>query len=289
MQFETAVGEFVSDLRLAGRVARTVGGHSLELARFGRWLELNNVCWSAATTAQLKQYTRLRAHLGHSSRSNMLCSLRVFYAWSVEQGHIGRSPAAWFKTPKKPRPVPRSLSLDQVAQLLRTFASSPGRTCRRDEALLLTAVYAGLRAKELAMLLWDDVDLKAGTIRITLSKMGHGRTLPIHPDLCVLLASWRTLQALEGFGPVFSLDGESFNGNRVGKIARKWSKASGVRFSAHVLRHTFATHALRGSRDLYGVSKALGHSEVRQTEIYISTDPEYMRAAVASLPRIGEW
>lgn len=289
MRLEQAVGEFVADLRLAGRVDRTVGGHELELARLGRWLAEQGIDWQFATHTQLRQYARLRAELGHSSKANMMCSLRSFYRWSVEQNYVSMSPAAGFKTPRKPRPLPRSLTMQQVRVLVAAFAAVEGRKARRDEALLLTSVYAGLRAKELASLLWEHVDLDAGIISIVISKMQHGRVVPMHAELVQLLTTWWTIQGAGGHGPVFALDGRQFVANRVGKIARHWRSVSGVAFTAHILRHTFATWALRRSRDLYAVSKALGHAELRQTEIYVSADPEQLRAMVGALPGLLDW
>ena len=287
--FDQVLQDFLADLRLAGRSERTVGGHELELKRLARWLDEQGLAWDRVTSAQLRQYARLRAGRGHSSRSNMMCSLRVFYGWAVEQEMIGKSPAVVFKTPIKPRPAPKPLTQEQIQQLLAALASADGRKARRDEALLITSLYAGLRAKELAELDWSQVDLRAESIRIIMSKWNHGRTVHLHGQLSEVLARWREQQGHAGQGRVFSLNRKAFNGNRVGKIARYWARKIGIHFTAHMLRHSFATYALRHSHDLYGVSKALGHSELRQTEIYVAADPEYNRHAVSALPSLNGW
>lgn len=288
----TTIAEFVADLKLMGRGPRTIEGHELELRRLGRWLEENGLAWDAVTRRQLQEYARLRADLGFSSRSNMFCSLRVFYKWAVEQGYVALSPAAGFKTPVKPKPVPRALNRPQVrtlVQYLDELGAAGGRRAVRDRALLLTALYAGLRAAELAALRWPAVDLAEGVITIRLSKMNHGRSVPIHPALAEVLTSWREVQGGAAGWPVFSLDGEGFNPNRVGKIARRVSEICGVKFTAHTLRHSFATWALRGSGNLYAVSKMLGHSQVAQTEIYLSAAVDDLRDALGRLPGIGGW
>lgn len=281
--------EFLADLRLNGRMLRTVEGHEQELLRLGRWLDDEGLDWRTLTRKQLQRYTRLRSELGHSSRSNMLVSLRTFYRWAVEQEYVTQSPAVAFKTPKKPHPQPRALTMEQVRTLVDYLRAEQGRRARRDEALLLTALYAGLRANELAKLCWPDVDTTAGIINIELSKMGHGRSVTVHPSLAGVLLRWRDVQSLNPSAPVFSLDGLAFGSNRVGKIATKTRKATGLPLTAHVLRHTFATWALRRSRDLYSVSKALGHKQLAQTEIYISTDIEGIRPALDKLPGLEGW
>jgi integrase len=202
---------------------------------------------------------------------------------------MAMSPAATFKTPKKPQPLPRALTLDQVRELVRYLRAQEGRRAQRDAALLLTALYAGLRAAELAALRWAMLDIAGGVINIRISKMGKGRAVKIHQGLSQILDAWRVTQALGDNAPVFSLDETPIQPNRVGKIARRIALATGLPLTAHSLRHTFATHALRRSGDIYAVSKALGHSELKQTQIYIAADVADSEAAVDSLPGLDSW
>jgi len=289
MHIDTAIAEFVADLQLAGRAHWTIKKHTLELERLGRWCCAAGREWNQLARRDVQEYARTKAHLGHSSRSNMYCTLRTFYRWAVEQEYMAMSPAAGFKTPLRPRPLPRSLTLDQVRQLLCYLQACGGRRARRDQALLLTALYAGLRACELARIRWTEVDLDAGVINIEISKWNKGRSVPIHPELLEQLRAWRVDQAGADHWAVFSLVGAAFKSSRVGKIAARAALASGVKFSAHILRHTFATWALRRSGNLYAVSKALGHAQIQQTEIYVSADAELLRGAVGSLPALNAW
>lgn len=290
MLLDTAIGEFVADLKLAGRAAGTIEKHRLELERLGRWCIADGHEWHKLTRRQLQPYARLRADLGHSTRANMMCSLRTFYRWAVEAGYVAMSPATGFVTPRRPAPLPRSLTMEQVRRLVAALgeAESTNRN-QRDRALLLTLLYAGLRCREAAGLRWSDVDFKAGVLAIELSKMGKGRAVPLHPELKYILIQWRQIQQLAGDAPVFSLNHKHFKPTRVGKIAAQWAAAAGVRFTAHILRHTFATFALRGSGDVYAVSKALGHAQLKQTEIYISADVSQLRGAIGTLPSIDSW
>lgn len=289
MHLDTAIGEFLADLELAGRAPLTRKRHRVELGLLGRWIENEGLQWADLTRKQLQGYLRTRAGLSASARANMLCSFRVFFTWSVDQEYIDRSPAVNFRTPQRSKPLPRALTLHQVRDLVAHLVAGAGRRARRDEALLLTALYAGLRGCELARLCWPDVDLQAGVIAIRLSKMNKGRAVPIHPALLEVLISWRAVQLLDSSAPVFSLDQVQIAPGRVVKIARRARIASGVDFTAHVLRHTFATWTLRKSKNLYAVSKSLGHSQLRQTEIYVSAEVEDLRTAINQLPGVDLW
>lgn len=289
MEFSTAIGEFLADLTFAGRSERTRHGHELELLRLSTWCAGAGLAWHDLDRRQLQRYTRLRADKGFSSRSNMLCSLRTFYRWAVEQGYVALSPAAGFKTPIRPEPLPRALTRDQIRRLLDHLAGGAGPRARRDEALILTGLYAGLRAGELAGLRWPAVDLAGGAVNIRLSKMGKGRSVKLHPDLATHLTIWRAIQAGGDGAPVFSLDGDPIVPNRVGKICARIRRATGLPLTAHALRHSFATWGLRECGDVYSVSKALGHSALKQTEYYLAGDLALSSRAIDALPGIGEW
>lgn len=289
MILDTSIAEFVADLELAGRARLTRKRHRVELGLLGRWIEREGLQWQEMTRRQLQGYLRQRAGLSASARANMLCSFRVFFSWALDQEYIARSPAVNFKTPQRAKPLPRALTLHQVRQLVTHLASGTGRRARRDEAMLLTALYAGLRGCELATLHWPMVDLQAGVIAIRISKMGKGRAVPIHPALLEVLEKWREIQQLDSSAPVFGLAGKPIAPGRVVKIAQRVRLASGVQFTTHELRHTFATWALRRSKNLYAVSKSLGHSQLRQTEIYVSAEVSDLRDAVNQLPGVAEW
>jgi integrase len=289
IMFDSAVGEFLADLELAGRAPLTRKRHRVELGLLGRWIASEGLQWEDMSRKQLQGYLRQRASLSASARANMLCSFRVFFTWSVDQEYIARSPAVNLKTPQRPHPLPRALTLAQVRQLVTHLAGGTGRRARRDEALLLTALYAGLRGCELATLRWPAVDLQDRVIAIRLSKMGKGRAVPIHPALLDVLISWRDMQQLDQAAPVFALGDAPIAAGRVVKIARRAAAGSGVQFTAHQLRHTFATWALRRSKNLYAVSKSLGHSQLRQTEIYVSAEVDDLRSAVDQLPAVDSW
>lgn len=287
---DAVIADFMADQQLAGRSARTVKEHRNELLRLKRWLDAESLDWQQVTHKQLKRYVRLKAHMAFGTRSNMLCTLRVFYSWAVEEEYCTSSPAAGFKTPSRPHPVPRSLRASDVASLLEHLAAQEGRTARRDEALILTGVYEGLRAAELAALCWSAIDWKERSITIRISKMARGRTLPIHPALLEVLERWRELQGFSDSAAVFAVDKEQpLQANQIGRTARRIAKESGIHFTTHMLRHTFATTLLRRCKNLYTVSKALGHAQIAQTMIYLSADIEDLRDDMGKMPGLEGW
>jgi site-specific recombinase XerC len=290
MDFSNAVADFIADLELEGRQPGTVKKHSDELARLALWLDDSGYDWQTLTRKELQGYVRPRAKLAASTKANMFSSLRVFFRWGVEMGYVAMSPAAGFKTPRRPRALPKALTIEQIKALITYLRNQEGQRARRDETLIIVALYSGLRAAELAGLRWPAVDFAGECINIRLSKMNKGRAVPLHTVAAAALSSWRDLQSTsDQAAPVFSLDGKALRPNRIGKICRRVAKETGLPLTAHVLRHTFATWALRRSHDVYAVSKALGHSELRQTEVYIAGDVADALPAVDALPDLNSW
>lgn len=292
--FSDAARLFLLDKELDGRALWTRRKHDQEMCRYGRWLNAAGLTWHRVSVDDVLSYVRGRAHLGHSARSATICSLRQFYGWAAQRRYIRESPAAQLTTPSRPHPQPRALTRLQLRTIVNYLASQEGLRARRDEALILTALYTGMRASELAQARWTDVDLEERTITIRLSKMGHGRVVVIHRELVPVLERWKRLQGLGGGAPLFASTATNCRGapitaGRVGKIAKRVAEAMGISFTTHVLRHSFATWMLREGRDLLAVSKALGHQGLKQTEIYLSADTEQIDRAVGSLPGPGDW
>lgn len=68
----------------------------------------------------------------------------------------------------------------------------------------------------------------------------------------------------------------------------KWAKDAGIskRVGWHTGRHTFAVMLLEGGADVYTVSKLLGHTDIKTTQVYAKVTDKLKSAAVEALPKI---
>jgi integrase len=165
-------------------------------------------------------------------------------------------------------------SPEEVHALVRAAASE------QDAALFLTAALTGLRRGELIALRWRDVDFSRSAMRVsgsyasgtlTTPKSGHGRVVPMVPDVAAALARLSQRDAAPGDDDlVFPgelgqyLDGSALRRRFVAACAR--AELRPIRF--HDLRHTFGALAVRGAESIVELQNWLGHAEVRTTMRY---------------------
>jgi integrase/recombinase XerD len=183
------------------------------------------------------------------------------------------------------------LSYPDVSDLL-VFASCTRHPLRNAVIVLLSAK-AGLRAGEIAHLLWAMVLDATGAIsgRIELrdnaAKKGSGRLIPIHPDLAAALAAWRQAAppcdyviTSERGGPMTPL-------SIVVWFHRAFKNIGLKGCSSHSGRRTFVTRAARVAHKAGGslrdVQLLAGHRSIQTTQRYIDGDSDAQRKLVAMI------
>lgn len=251
---------FVQHLRAGGAAPSTVRLRRMHLERALTWLGLAPF---TVTTTDLEGY--LAAHeWAAETRKSVRSSLRAFYGWAEDAGHVDTSPARRLPNVTVPQGKPKPTPDDVMRE---TMSTADERT----RLMVMLAAYAGLRRAEIAGLHADDI--VDDSLRIT-GKGGKVRRVPLHPDLAAALAGVR--------GYVFpGDDGGHLSPDRVGRIVSRALKGKG--WTAHTLRHRFATRAYAGERDLLTVQQLLGHSSVATTQRYTQIPDDALRRAVGNV------
>jgi integrase len=165
-------------------------------------------------------------------------------------------------------------SPEEVWALVRAAATE------RDAAVFLTAAFTGLRRGELIALRWRDVDFEGSVIRVvgsygngrlTAPKSGHGRAVPMVPDVAAALARLsRRSEFVDADDLVFAGDvGSYLDGSALRRrFIAACDQAGLARIRFHDLRHTFGTLAVRSAESIVELQNWLGHAEIRTTMRY---------------------
>jgi integrase/recombinase XerC len=251
----------------------------------------------------------VRAHLASlferneaSSMARKLSSLRAFFHFLEKRGVAEGNPARAVRAPKRKRPLPRALDVDDTFLLVEAPAHGARTRARRrlsgreqaraaalrlrDRALLEVLYGAGVRVSECVGLDVDDVDEASyGTIvlHVRRGKGGKDRIVPLGGKAAEALAAWRGARASLTADPrplFVGATGRRLTARSVQRQVRRWTDAAGVTQPAtpHALRHSFATHLLDGGVDLRTIQELLGHASLASTQIYTKVSLDHLTA-----------
>lgn len=213
-------------------------------------------------------------------------ALASMFEKAREWGYLDENVFRKIKRPTPPERRPIYFSTDELKALLASLEAPDLKI------LAEAAIYTGMRLGELLSLTWEDVDFQRLEVHVRnkngfTTKSKRERTLPMHPTLKKLLVDWKK-QSKSSL--VFTRE-ETLKWG-VSQMSIKFKTAlmkspleekRKRELHFHSLRHTFATMLLQQSVPIYTVSRLLGHSSVRTTEIYSHAIPTDYRSQIERL------
>ncbi|NOH81823.1 tyrosine recombinase XerC [Vibrio sp. RE86] len=221
----------------------------------------------------------MREGMKASSLATRLSSLRSFFDFLMLRGELSANPAKGVSAPRKQRPLPKNLDVDEVGQLLEVNEDDPLSV--RDRAMMELMYGAGLRLAELVSINVKDVSLSSGEIRVV-GKGDKERKVPFAGMAAEWVGKWLKLRgglAQAGEPALFvSKLGSRISHRNVQKRMAEWGQKQGTasHVSPHKLRHSFATHMLESSNNLRAVQELLGHENISTTQIYTHLDFQHL-------------
>lgn len=197
--------------------------------------------------------------------------LKSVFETAVRWGYIPANPLKNVKPCKvKNENIPRFFTKEEIRRLLDTIPDGDFKN------FVLFCLYSGCRRNEALNLTWENIDMGQGTVMFRITKSGKSRVVPFNGPLRQVLRSMpREGERLFPLRPDF-----------VTHKFKDYLKASGIKnqsLKIHSLRHTFASHLIMEGVDVMTVSKLLGHSSIRVTEMYAHLVPDHMRASIERL------
>lgn len=222
-----------------------------------------------------------------SSVARHASALRGFYKFLMLEKIISENPTANLELPKRSRPLPKFLSVDEIELLISSAGDIKNATRLR---AMIELVYAsGLRVSELCELPLTAI---LGDKLLIHGKGAKERIVPMHAGAIAALQKWLAVRDDEKSKYVFPGGGASGHITRDGffKLLKKCAILAGIdphRVSPHVLRHSFASHLLAGGANLRAIQTMLGHEDISTTQIYTHVMPEQLRETVVMHHPLG--
>jgi len=274
---------FLGHLAHQRRFSRnTISAYQRDLSSLMQYCDQHSIdTWPDLSSKQVRQYVGLLNRKGLSSASirRHLSAARSFYRYMVRETELSTNPFVGITAPKQAKRLPKTLSVDETSQLLRSGEDT--LLAHRDLAMFELMYSSGLRLSELASLDIIDVDMGEAMVRVT-GKGAKVRVVPVGKMALVALGKWlgerRAMDASDKTALFLGNRGQRLGVRaiqlRLNRLARQHGIDMGVH--PHMLRHSFATHLLESSGDLRAIQELLGHSDISTTQIYTHLDFQHL-------------
>ena len=213
--------------------------------------------------------------------------LRSFLQWCMKENYLHENVIQDIELPRLPHNLPKALSKEEARRIMNTVASLPCSSHFfhiRNQLIFKLFLYTGVRKSELLGVMIHHIDMEKRQIRIMNGKGNKDRVIPLHHNLIPILKTYLELRKKRKVIIPELLVSKSkmmaFTKSGLKKLIERVKKASGIYFTAHMLRHTFATIMLESSSNIYSLSKILGHNDIKTTTIYLALQDKYMRSQI---------
>jgi integrase/recombinase XerD len=218
-----------------------------------------------------------------TSVARLLSALKRFYRYCLRQGRVKADPTLRIDSPKLPRGLPKSLTEEDVENLLAAPRADKALGLR-DKAMLETLYASGLRVSELVALKLGQVSQDMGVVRV-IGKGSKERLVPLGEEAIAWIRQYLKEARPELLGGRAADDlfvtarGSAMTRQMFWHLLRRYAAQAGLKkpISPHTLRHAFATHLLNHGADLRVVQLLLGHSDISTTQIYTHVARERLK------------
>lgn len=253
-----------------GRSPRTVQLRDLHLRRIAR--DLDPLTPWDVTLDDLLDWFAARP-MSAASRRTLQSSVRAFYAWAVESGHLDHDPARTLPAIRQSPPSPHPVA--EVSVRAAIAAADP-----RERLMIRMGAELGMRRAEIAQARTSDLFDRGGHWSLLVHGKGsRDRVLPL-PD--GLAATIRAMPA----GYLFPSDASPTGHLSPATVGKLLGRLLPDGVSAHALRHRFATRAYALDRDIFAVQRLLGHASPETTQRYVASADDDLRSTV---DRLAMW
>lgn len=267
---------FLAAMQGRGRSPNTLKAYRSDWEKFARWYAETNAepfDLTRLASIDVADYRAFEQRRGRAAATinRRLAFLKRYARWGDREGELGAETASRIHevdAVRRQRLAPRGLSTRETRALLKELEL---RGNPRDEAIVYTLLYTGLRVGELVHLKTSDVELspQKGTMHVRGPhvKGGRERDVPVPVEARRRLDTYLVERDRGEGDRLFLGQRGPIHEDAVDRIIKKYAafaRLEGV--SPHVLRHTFAyTYLERTENDLVGLAEILGHESLTTT------------------------
>ena len=290
LPIDACLSALVAELNAQHYSPHSIANYQRDILAYQAWCQAgagtkslkSHQFWSAQKLQDFEAYVMAMSEQALHPRTirRHLSALRRFYQFMLRQGWVADNPVQWVQAPKADKPLPKSVSVDKMQQLLDQPADTA--LAKRDQAMFELLYSSGIRVAELVSLRYPDslAQLDEGYISVV-GKGNKQRLAMVGRTAINALQAWLQIRpqwASHDDALFISQQGKGLTVRSVQKRLAQRGQTAGLdtRISPHRLRHACATHVLESSGDLRAVQELLGHAQLSTTQIYTKLDMQHL-------------
>lgn len=260
--------------RIEGLSPRTLANYKYTLELFS---ERVNKSASRITTDDIRGYITYLSdtrHLAETSLQTHINTLRAFFGWLYMEEKIKKNPMLKIRSLKLDKKNARqALSVEELERLRDACDGY------REKALVEFLVSTGCRLSEVTQLRADSLNFSDRSVLVT-GKGDKDRVVYFSVRARLMLQEY--IKERKGGDVLFVSTKAPYlplKQRAIQRIIQAISERAGlsIRVHPHLLRHTFATHALNAGMDVTAIQRLLGHEDISTTQIYAAMNEDVIK------------
>ncbi len=282
----TLVDDFLSAHDYSPHTDRAIRS---DLDKFARWFVAANGERFDLTRVTVRDVADFREHLTRVRRQSVatvnraLVSVRRFLGHLVQSGALSENPAASVRELRRVPTVPKGLTTGKVRKILREIEL---RQDRRAGGIIGLMLFGGLRVSDVVGLDLDDVTItpRSGQVICRHGKGNKLRIVPLPVEARRLLSIYLECRPPVQGQAIFIGERGPLTDDGVRAICSRYAAITGVSFTPHTLRHTFAHRFLASTNnDIVALAQILGHESLNTTAIYAKRSEDELQQRVEGM------
>jgi len=267
---------------------QTIESYRRDIEKFQQFLADEEASLNEVDVLVIRNFLTRELNDGISKRSckRRLSALRLYYEFMVDKKYVNNNPFVIVASPKIDKTLPKVLRENQIEDLLSKNKDRKDSLMIRDQAILETLYYTGVRASELINITLQDINFIRRFIRI-IGKGNKERYVPFTEDCRDTIQTYlkdlrpNLINRIDADSQYLFLnsDGKKLTRRGLDYILDTIEEKTGlfIGLHPHLLRHTFATELLNNGASLLDIQELMGHASLNATQVYTHVSEEAMK------------
>ncbi|HTU43487.1 MAG TPA: tyrosine recombinase XerC [Bryobacteraceae bacterium] len=283
MQLRECIAKYLAELERRGASKHTLRNYGSDLAQFAGYFELPN---EMAPEVEQLDLPRMREWLGGLydqgltvvSVRRKIAAVRAMFKFLLREGVLQKNIAGRLRTPKAKQRLPEVMSAEKTSNLL---DGAEQFSKERDMAFLELLYGCGIRVSELVGINLEDIDLKAGWLRVR-GKGNKEREVPVAGRAAEAVERYLAVRETKPGERALFLNsrGGRLGDRQVRRLVKQYALlvTGDSTVHPHSFRHAYATHLLSDGADLRAIQELLGHARLSTTQKYTQVSLKDLQA-----------